>query len=339
MNICKKIQEAVSRRKSHPIIQYIINNKLNKLKKALKDNNINAFYPCTEWNDYITPLIAAVVNHNRDIFDFLLEQGADPNIPSQSDLTPLHYVSLYKAPLLFVEKLLEAKASPNGCNLHRFTPVQTAAINDRDDVLKLLISAGALVTLLPLTDPEHIIYNKKISEMIHNLASKGDEICSKIRYFMELEIALQEKPPEEVFKIFDSHMLREHPQTHLTMIEMLFDVIVPDAEIYHQGSVNWVKDNLNPYIASAVCRFPNIPETNVIKAIKSLCAVFQAMEDIPNEQALAIIPELLEQLCSKEKLALYRVVLETLSAITQKTKGTDDWDPIFIKMLCQKVLL
>lgn len=225
MNFFTQIQVTAPPGETHPIVKCVINNNLNELQKLLKDNNINQAYPSTECNDYITPLIAAVVNHNRDICTFLLRQGADPNNVSQNGLTPLHYVSLSIAPLFFVEKLLEAKANPNGWNLQRFTPLQTAAIHGRDNALKILISAGAMVTLLPITDPEQVIHNKKISQMIQNRASKGDELCSTIRYFLDMEIAVRVKTPEEVFKTFDSHMLLEEPQTHLTMIEMLFTVI------------------------------------------------------------------------------------------------------------------
>ncbi|XP_078131706.1 uncharacterized protein LOC144533994 isoform X1 [Sander vitreus] len=319
---------------THPIIRCIINNNPKKLKKLLKDD-VNQVYPCREWNDYITPLIAAVVNQNRQILTFLLHQGADPNKASQNVLTPLHYVSLSKAPLYFVEKLLEAKANPNGCNPIFPTPLRTAAINDREDVLKVLISAGALVTMLPLPDPEL----QKISQMIHELASKGDKLCSKIRYFLDMEIAVRGKPPEEVLKTFDSHMLLEDPQTHLTMIEILFTVTGQGNEKYSQGSMKWLKNtkNVNTYITGAVSRFPNIPERDVKRAIDSLHAVFCTMEDVLNEQALAIIPQLLDRLCSKDRPDICQAVLQTLYVITQKTKGTDGWDPDFIEKLCKTV--
>ncbi len=157
---------------THPIIQCIINNKLNKLEKLLKDNNINGVYPCRELRDYITPLIAAVVYQNMDIFTFLLQEDADPNKYSQNGLTPLHYVSRATAPLFFVEKLLEAKADPDGFEIQRLTPLQMAAISDREDIATALISAGAQVVLLSIIDPKHKIYNDKISQMVHNLASK-----------------------------------------------------------------------------------------------------------------------------------------------------------------------
>ncbi|XP_033465761.2 uncharacterized protein LOC117246126 [Epinephelus lanceolatus] len=327
------------------LLQCIINKNLEELKNLLKDNNINEVYPCREWNDYITPLIAAVVNHNEEICILLLQQGADPNKASQNGLTPLHYVSLSKAPLAFVEKLLETKANPNGCDLiqrNSLTPLQTAAISDRDDVMKVLISAGALVTILPVTDPEHITHNQKMSQMVH-LALNEDELCSNLGRFLDMEIAVRGGPPEDVFKTFHSHMLLEDPQTHLTMIEMLFNVTGSDAEKYHQGSIKWLKDtgNLNSYIAGAISRFPNIHQEHVHWAVITLHAVFHTMEDIPNEQALDVVIQLLKQLGSKERpyVKLYEVILPTLHVITKKTKGTNCWDPNFIEKLCHTVAL
>ncbi|XP_034413291.1 probable serine/threonine-protein kinase ireA isoform X2 [Cyclopterus lumpus] len=323
---------------THPIIQHIINKNLKKLKQILNVNNINQVYPCKEWNDCLTPLIAAVVYHNRDIFTFLLQQGVDPNRASQTGLTPLHYVSLSKAPVLFVEKLLKAKAEPNVWNpFTPLTPLQTAAINDRKDVFKVLLSAGALVTLLPPTDPEYI-HNRKISQMIHTLASKGERLCSKIRYFIDLEIAVQEGSPEEVFTTFDSHMMLEDPRNHLTMIEILFNATGKNEEKYRQGSVNWLKDTekRNSYIADAVQRFPNITQANIKRAIDSLHAVFCTMEDIPNEQALAIIPQL-QRCLIKENTVVCHAVLQTLYVITRKTNGKESWGPNFIETLCKTV--
>uniref|UniRef100_A0A3B4HDH5 Uncharacterized protein n=1 Tax=Pundamilia nyererei TaxID=303518 RepID=A0A3B4HDH5_9CICH len=253
---------------THPVVQCIFNDNRKKLKKLLRDNDINGLYPSREWSQCITPLIAAVVKHNRDLYTYLLKQGADPNKSSQYGWTPLHYVSLSKAPLFFVEKLLEAKADPNGC--HVFTPLLTAANNDREDVVNVLLSAGAPVALLPVTHPEHPVQNKRLSEMIHKIASKGNEFCSKIKYFLDATIAISEKTPEEVFRTFNSQMLLEDPQNHVTMIELLFTVTGPGADKYCQ-----------------VC-------------IKCLNAVFCTMDDITNEHALAIVPQLLKQLDSKD---------------------------------------
>ncbi|KAL4006608.1 MFS transporter (organic cation transporter) [Sarotherodon galilaeus] len=320
---------------THPVVQCIFNNNCKKLEKLLRHNDINGLYPSREWKQCITPLIAAVVNHNADICTYLLKQGADPNISSQYGWSPLHYVSLSKAPLFFVEKLLEAKADPNGCGV--FTPLLTAANNDREDVVNVLLSAGALVALLPVT-PEHSVHNKRLSEMIHKIASKGNEFCSKIRYFLDATIAIPEKTPEEVFRNFNSHMLLEDPQSHLTMIELLFTVTGRDAEKYCQACIKWLKEtgNVNTYIAGTASRFSNIPKTHVKLTVESLNAVFCTMDDITNEHAVAIVPQLLKQLDSQDS-GVYESVLQTLYVITQKTKGTKDWDLDFFKELCRTV--
>uniref|UniRef100_A0A671YYB4 Uncharacterized protein n=1 Tax=Sparus aurata TaxID=8175 RepID=A0A671YYB4_SPAAU len=205
---------------THRIIQCVIDNNLKRLKQLLKENNINDIDPYTKCKDSITPLTAAVVTHNRNIFTLLLQQGADPNNASALGFTSLHHVSLYKAPLDFAEKLLEARYNPNGCNLQVYSPLQAAAINNRHYVVKVLISAGALVIAISPIDPKHVTHNEKISQMIHKLALTGDKFCSEITYFLDVSIAVQSKTPEQVFKTFDSHMLLEDPQTHLTMVRL-----------------------------------------------------------------------------------------------------------------------
>ncbi|XP_004554467.3 uncharacterized protein LOC101478597 [Maylandia zebra] len=344
MNIISQLHLAVSPpTEIHPIIQCITNNDLRKLKKLLKDNNVNGVYPCSKWGDYITPLISAVVNHNTDICSYLVRQGADTNIPSQLQWTPLHYVSYSKAPLHFVALLLEAKASPDGRSApvqqEIPTPLQVAAFEDREDIMKRLISAGALVTLPPINDPQWFINSKKISQMINHLASNGDRVCSQIRHFLDMEIAVFEKTPDEVFKMFNSHMLLEHPRSHLTMTEILFTVTGRWKDKYCQACIKWLKKNgnVNTYIVGAASRFPNIPKTHVGRAVESLSAVFCTMDQITDEHAVAIVPRLLKLLCLKERPDICESVLQTLYVITQKTKGTKDWHVNFLQNLCKTV--
>ncbi|KAL4006642.1 mesothelin [Sarotherodon galilaeus] len=331
---------------THPIIQSITNNDLKKVKKLLKDNNVNRVYPCREWGDYITPLIAAVANHNEEICSCLLRQGADPNMPSQHLWTPLHYVSYFKAPLYFVDLLLEAKANPDGWSftpLQQYipTPLQLAATEDREDIMKRLISAGAVVTLPPINDPQSVTNSKKISQMINHFASNGDRVCSQIRHFLEMEIAVIEKTPEDVFRNFNSHMLSEDPRSHLTMIEILFTGTGREKDKYCQACIKWLKEtgNVNTYIEGAASRFPNIPRTDIGAAVESLNAVFCTMDEISNEHAVAIIPQLLKLLCLKERPDICESVLQTLYVITQKTKGTKDWHLNFLQKLCRTVSL
>ena len=162
-------QEVSIIKETHPIIQCIISNKPDKLKLLLKKHDINGLYPCKEINDEVSPLIAAVAFQREGIFLILLQEAANPNTCSRNLLkTSLHWVSMNKAPIFYAHKLLAAKADPNGAinnqiNLH-LTPLQAAAINDSDDVAKVLISAGAVVTTCTLTSPQHDAYNDKVSK-------------------------------------------------------------------------------------------------------------------------------------------------------------------------------
>ena len=88
-------------------------------------------------------------------------------------------------------------------------------------------------------------------------------------------------------------MLLEDPQTHLTMIKILFTVTGSDGEKYRQGTIKWLKDagNLNTYIEGAV----RCVEDTII----SLHAVLYTLQEILSEQAQTLVPKLLDQLCLK----------------------------------------
>ncbi|KAF3698018.1 Serine/threonine-protein kinase/endoribonuclease IRE1 [Channa argus] len=194
------------------------------------------------------------------------------------------------------------------------------AVKDREDLGKE--SADACVTVLPLTHPEQ-----------SKVGANEQELCSRKRLFVDMEVAVQSKPPEEVFKTFDSHMLQEDPHTHLTMIETLFNVTVPHSEKYQLESIKWLKDsgNLNSYIASVTCRLSNIPEEHVNSAIVTLNAVFCTMEEIPQDQALSISLQLLGQVGS-ERPDVQESLLTALYLLTQKAKG---WDHSWIENVCK----
>ncbi|XP_041821291.1 sensor for unfolded proteins in the ER ire1-like isoform X2 [Chelmon rostratus] len=143
----------------------------------------------------------------------------------------------------------------------------------------------------------------------------------------------------EVSKTSENHMLWEDPQTHLTMTETPFNVIGHDAEKKRQERIKWLIDTVNvtTYINSAATRFPHVAQEYVHSAIIALRAVFCTMEEIPNDLDLAIIPQLLDQLHSKERPDIWEAVLKTLFVITQKTNGTNGSDANFTEKLCKTV--
>ncbi|XP_076580477.1 serine/threonine-protein kinase/endoribonuclease IRE1-like isoform X1 [Chaetodon auriga] len=151
--------------------------------------------------------------------------------------------------------------------------------------------------------------------------------------------AVQCVTQEEAEAFIPSNSLLEDPQTHLTMIERPSNAFGQDAEKKRQECIKWLIDtgNVDNYIKGAVSRFPHISHKFVYWAIITLRAVCCTMEEIPNEQALAIIHQLLDRLCSKERPDIWEAVLKTLYVITQKTKGTNGWDSNFTEKLCKTV--
>ena len=256
-------QEAPIINETHPIIQCIISNNPNKLKLLLKKHDINGLYPCKEIDDVVSPLIAAVAFHKEGIFSFLLHEAADPNTCSSSGWTPLHFASFKKVPIFYVQKLLAAKADPNGTSNQFMTPLQAAAEKDRYDISKLLISKGAFLLNCNLKNPQRDAIMHKFSKMIHQLSSNGVKICSEVKHFVDLDIeiygfSVERKSCEEVFKLFDHVMLHKHPQTHITVIDVVLSVTGPGKTEYQNKAIQWLRDNnkINQYIEEAVKHFP-----------------------------------------------------------------------------------
>ncbi|KAK0132091.1 Serine/threonine-protein kinase ppk4 [Merluccius polli] len=333
-------ETAIIIQETHPIIQCIISNKPDELKRLLKKHDIDGIYPCKELKDEVSPLIAAVAFEKESIFSFLLRKAANPNTISRNRWAPLHCASFDKVPLFFVQKLLAAKAEPNGAidNLSEvvLTPVLAAAINDRDDIVEALIGAGAVVTTFPLTCLHYDAYDAKVSKMLHRLASNGVQICSQIKVFVDLDIAIRRKCPEEVFQLFDHVMLLENPQTQITVLDVLLSASGPNETEYRSKGIKWLKDKnkLNLYIEDAVKRFPNLSKELQPLVVRNLHFLFCTLAEIPNNVSLMLIPKLLELLSTKKfnpnKQGLFVV---TLYVIAQKTKLKDDWNWDFIEKL------
>jgi ankyrin repeat protein len=94
-----------------------------------------------------TPLANAVVQEQVGVVRFLLEQGADPNIPNKNGLTPLdHACTRNKAVATTLAKLLLDKGAvvntkrPNPSNI---TTLYWAVSADNTELVKLLIEHGA----------------------------------------------------------------------------------------------------------------------------------------------------------------------------------------------------
>uniref|UniRef100_A0A3B1JVW2 Uncharacterized protein n=1 Tax=Astyanax mexicanus TaxID=7994 RepID=A0A3B1JVW2_ASTMX len=329
-------------RTTDPLIQCIIDNKLKKLKKLLPGHNINGLYPSEPWNDDVTLLTAAVVSGNEEICNFLLREQADPNIISTNAFSPLHYAACTPGvPLSIVRRLLAAKANPNGHQL-QISPLQFAATNDRADMVKALIEAGASAEKLFGANPD---IDKKVENIIHQLPS-GNEVLKKCRIFFDFTSAVPKKTQLEVFNLFKEHFLEEHPFTHVTLFERYFTVVGPGAEQYQQSSIGWLKDSSNRdlYIKGFISRFPRIPYEQQMLALNTFQAVICMMKEISPLVFNELVPILIERArpTGPQGEPLIQLILNILCVIMEKSSkhkvGVDDLNISVLKNVCSRLM-
>lgn len=345
MNIIQEIQLVPQpvQRQTDAIIKCIINKDFKKLKKKIGGQAINGLYPCQEWADDVTPLMAAVATSNVEICSFLLKEGAHPSQRSSCGWTPLHYASMYQAPVEIVGRLLANKADPNGsCGLPQLlTPLEMAANHDREDIGKMLLHDGAFVSISNDIHQGHVNNQNMIKMIDRIIENNRDPFYSEIKHHFEMEIAVGQKPPSEVFRDFDQYLLEEHPQTHLNMIDVFFGVtgIRGITEEYCQKSITWLKERnkLDSYVADAIKRFDKIPREHLqFLTVKGLHAVFCTMKEISNSISVMMIPILLKLLSTKNT-ENQLLVLTELYVITQKTTVTNGWESLILTKLCKAI--
>jgi len=121
-----------------------------------------------EDDEGMTPLACAVVQQHADTVAFLLEHGADPNIPNHNGLTPLeHACGRDKSVALPLVKLLLARgAEVNHTNRDGggLGPLDWAVSSDNTELVKLLLEHGA----------DARAKSKHGETALHSAASRGD---------------------------------------------------------------------------------------------------------------------------------------------------------------------
>ncbi|XP_060730387.1 uncharacterized protein LOC132848569 [Tachysurus vachellii] len=284
----------VTPRKTHRLIQCIVDNKAKKLKKLVSKSDINGLYSSAIWNDDVSLLSAAVKCGNEEIFNFLLKENADPNILSTNRLTSLHYAAdTPGVPLNIVRRLIAAKANPDGHQQQPFTPLQFAARKNRLDVIEALIKAGA--------NPERnyrmgfVDLDEKVENLINRLPA-GNEAVEKCKMFFTFAAMVPRKTQPEVFNFCREHFFEEHPCTHMLLFESYFNAVGPSAEQYQQSSTKWLKNSMKTeiYINGFIERFPRIPDKHRIMPLNSLHAVICMMREISPQIFNTIVPILIE---------------------------------------------
>jgi ankyrin repeat protein len=95
----------------------------------------------------MTPLACAIVQEQMAVVRFLLEKGADPNIPSKNGDTPLGLAASRNktngTPLCVLLLAKGAEVNPTNKTTYRITPLDWAVSSDNTELVKLLLDRGA----------------------------------------------------------------------------------------------------------------------------------------------------------------------------------------------------
>ncbi len=308
-------------RKTDALIQCIIENKEQRLRRLLRGKYINGLYPCELWNDDVTPLTAAVLCFNEEICSYLLEESADPNKPSTNGRTPLHYAAFTTGvPLSIVKRLLAAKADPNGHGLQILSPLQCAVDRDREDIVKALIEAGASPESNYGMNPE---LDKKVERMINQLSSQG-EVFEKVHLFFSLFCAVRTKYQTEVYRIFNKHFFQEDPFNHIILFEVYYGVIGQGVEQYRQSAIKWLKDtkSTDKYIEGVIKRFPKIPQEYCLNPLNCLNVALCISKSISPQvfsDLVSILTNSLQHSGNAQGEKINHLILKILNVMMQKT--------------------
>jgi ankyrin repeat protein len=110
-----------------------------------------------------TPIFAAIRRESRDVFDFLLESGADPDARSTLDTTPLHYAAAHTQ-MDMAEVLLRrgvpvsvpartfgsySSSLELASALGKITPLHAAVESSSVEACRLLVAHGADPSYMP----------------------------------------------------------------------------------------------------------------------------------------------------------------------------------------------
>uniref|UniRef100_A0A8C1PL59 Serine/threonine-protein kinase ppk4-like n=1 Tax=Cyprinus carpio TaxID=7962 RepID=A0A8C1PL59_CYPCA len=308
-------------RKTDPLIQCIVDNKLKKLRKLIRSRDINGLYPSELWNDDVTPLAAAVLCRNEEICNYLLEESADPNKPSTNGRAPLDYATFTTGvPLSIVKRLLTRKADPDGNEINIFTPLQCAVDRDREDIVKALIEAGASPEKNYGVSPE---VDKKVEKMICGLSSQG-EVFEKVYISFSFSCAVRKKSQMEVYSIYKEHFFQEDPFVHLIYFELYYSVIGQGAEQYHQSAIKWLKDtkSADRYIEGVLKRFSRIPQEHWPIALNCLNAALCVSESVSPQvfsDLVSILTNRLQHSGNPQGERVNHLILKILNVMMQKT--------------------
>ena len=127
-----------------------------------------------------TPLQTAIQEGPRDIFDLLIQSGADVNAKDKSGFTPI-YIAIYNDDLDYMKILIANGADVNTKYRGGETLLQAASVTGKIEVVQFLLEAGADINAKDNTGWTALLRAVRSSDakMVELLLEKGAEIDAR----------------------------------------------------------------------------------------------------------------------------------------------------------------
>jgi len=184
----------------------------------------------------MTPLAGAVVQEQVGVVTFLLDHGADPNIPNKNGLTPLeHACGRDKGNALVLAQLLLAKgALVNATNVAGFTiePLDWAISTDNLELVKLLLDHGAIIQEWYLANAA----DRGDTDIAETLIASGADVNAKDAGGNTALHSAAWSGQEEIVKLLLSHGADPDPKRR-DGLTPLINAAGPGAERHGKGCV------------------------------------------------------------------------------------------------------
>ena len=182
----------------------------------------------------MTPLAGAVVQEQIGVVTFLLDHGADPNIPNKNGLTPLeHACGRDKANALVLAQLLLAKgALVNATNAGTIEPLDWAITTDNLELVKLLLDHGALIQESYLATAA----DRGDTDIAETLIAAGADVNAKDKGGNTALHAAAWSGHEDIVKLLLSHGADPDPKRS-DGLTPLINAAGPGAESHGKGCV------------------------------------------------------------------------------------------------------
>lgn len=152
------------------LCEFAEKNDVLRLKKAMADKKYDKYVDQLCKNNE-SLLLLAVKNDNYLVVKFLLEKGADVNIPNLAGITPLHMVCRSTKPnadKIFNMLIKVPTLNKNEKDLTGYTPLMRAVQFEKLDFIDTLVKLGADVNVKNNYDENAITIAEKFKEVKKN---------------------------------------------------------------------------------------------------------------------------------------------------------------------------